>query len=65
MKLAVTIGITAKGVPEVIAGPNADVDGQVNGLREMTDKGGKLGKIQYAEAVILHTTKGALKHRKF
>jgi hypothetical protein len=65
MKLTVTIAIDSKGKPEVIAGPNADVDAQVSQLRAMTDAGGKLGKTKYLEAVILHTTKGVVKQRKF
>jgi hypothetical protein len=65
MKVTVTIAINAKGVPEVIAGPNSDVDGQIEQLRAMTDNGGKLGKAKYLEAIILHSAKGVVKQRKF
>lgn len=65
MKYAVTIAVTAAGKAEIIAGPNADVDAQVSALRKLTEAKGKLGKVQYAEAAILHTTKGTIKTRKF
>jgi len=65
MKLAITIALDAAGKPDILAGPNADIDGQVEALRKLTDKSGKIGKAQYVEAVILHTVKGPIKRRKF
>ena len=65
MKLTLTIGIDAKGKPEIIAGPNGDPEGQIEAIREMTNNGGKIGKTKYSEAIVLHTVKGVLKSRKF
>lgn len=65
MKLAITIAIDTAGKAKVIAGPNADVDGQIAALRELTNNGGKDGKLQYAEVAIVHTSKGVVKQRRF
>lgn len=69
MKLTVTIGIDAKNKPLIVAGPDGDVDGQIANLRTITNNGGKIGTgktaVKLAEAVIVHTSKGTLKRRKF
>lgn len=69
VKYAITIGLGIDGQPEILAGPNSDVDGQVAALRKLTDAGGKVGTGKTArrlrEACIVHTTKGTIKTRKF
>jgi len=70
MKLTITLGIDTKGNARVLAGPDADTDGQRDKLRELTDRGGKIksGKstIQLVEAAVFNTAKGIIgKSRKF
>jgi hypothetical protein len=45
---------------------DADVDGKIAILKQMTDNGGKFGKDKKADAaIVLHSVKGVIKNRTF
>ena len=65
-KFAITVGVV-DGKLVILDGPSADVDGQVDRLRELTTAGGKRegkGKGSVTDAVILHSSKGVIKSRR-
>jgi uncharacterized protein YciI len=68
MKTTITVGLIAdKHV--VLKDPSIDVDAHIDFLRKLTIEKGLItsgkSKQQVQEAVVLHSTKGAIKRRKF
>lgn len=68
MKVTVTVGMI-EGHPVILKSPSIDPNPHIEFIKQLTNEGGKINdgkkKISVDEAIVLHSSRGAIKSRRF